>query len=266
MTGRPALRDLRRVQRPLRLWAAVLPAIDMALRRASAGRAGRQAPTIAAFLELETADLIQRMVAAWIEANWPTESVVNVCRHCRQKDDNLIPLGYGTRPRIWVHHHCSDLFRAESRRAAAALGFDEEDNLLRQRGLKPLTERRLRPPVHSASYRVTRRSHLGPHPHPKRKILSSPRAPIKAPMSQRPPGPRGVVRHPCAEARGRRADGRRRRPGRCEDPEVKQAGPAAAKGSPTAARIAASRARRITRDAAMDWLASTCPLAFGRAM
>ena len=77
-------------------------------------------------LELETADLIQRMVSAWIEANWPTESFVNICRHCGQKGDNLIPLGYGARPPIWVHHHCSDLFRAElQRRAAAALGFDQ---------------------------------------------------------------------------------------------------------------------------------------------
>jgi hypothetical protein len=43
------------------------------------------------------------------------------------QDDNLIPLGYGTRPRIWVHHHCSDLYRAElKRRAPAVLGFDSQ--------------------------------------------------------------------------------------------------------------------------------------------
>ena len=48
-------------------------------------------------LELETADLIQRMVSAWIEANWPTESFVNIYRHCEQKDDNLIPLGCARR-------------------------------------------------------------------------------------------------------------------------------------------------------------------------
>ena len=46
-------------------------------------------------------------------------------------------------------------------------------------------------------------------------------------------------------------------------PKPVKAGPAAAETSPTAARIAASRARRIAREAAMDWLASTYPLAFG---
>jgi hypothetical protein len=47
-----------------------------------------------------------------------------VCRHCRRKDDNLIPLGYGARPRIRVHHHCADPFRADLKyRALEALGL-----------------------------------------------------------------------------------------------------------------------------------------------
>jgi hypothetical protein len=62
----------------------------------------------------------EKMIGAWIEANWPTESDASVCRHCRRKDDNLIPLGYGTRPRVWVHHECSEPYRAELKRQAVA--------------------------------------------------------------------------------------------------------------------------------------------------
>jgi hypothetical protein len=58
-------------------------------------------------------DPIQMMINAWIEANWPETTDDLVCRHCRRKSDNLIPLGYGTRPRIWVHIECSDPYRAE---------------------------------------------------------------------------------------------------------------------------------------------------------
>jgi hypothetical protein len=65
-------------------------------------------------------DPIQMMVNAWIEAHWPTESDASVCRHCRRKSNELIPLGHGTRPRVWVHHECSDLYRAELRRQALA--------------------------------------------------------------------------------------------------------------------------------------------------
>jgi hypothetical protein len=46
-------------------------------------------------------DAIQMIVDAWIAAHWPTESDASLCRHCRRKDDRLIPLGYGTRPRVW---------------------------------------------------------------------------------------------------------------------------------------------------------------------
>ena len=65
-------------------------------------------------------DPTQKMINAWIEANWPTESDPSVCRHCRRKDSDLIPLGYGTRPRVWVHIGCSDPYRAELRRQALA--------------------------------------------------------------------------------------------------------------------------------------------------
>jgi hypothetical protein len=59
-----------------------------------------------------------------LKANWPTETNPNVCRHYRHKNDNLIPLGYGTRPRIWVHLNCAEPYRAElKRRALAALGL-----------------------------------------------------------------------------------------------------------------------------------------------
>jgi hypothetical protein len=65
-------------------------------------------------------DAIQMIVNAWTVANWPTDSDTNVCRHCRRKSDDLIPLGYGKRPRVWVHIECSDLYRAELRRQALA--------------------------------------------------------------------------------------------------------------------------------------------------
>ena len=97
---------------------------------------------------------------------------------------------------------------------------------------------------------------MGPHPHPKRKILFLPRAPIKAPISKTP-----VPAASCGIPAQKPVDGAQTAVDVVR--VVKQAGPAAAKGSPTAARIAASRARRIARDAAMDWLASTYPLAFG---
>jgi hypothetical protein len=43
-------------------------------------------------------DPVQVMVNVWIEANWPTETDPGACRHCQRKSDDLIPLGYGTRP------------------------------------------------------------------------------------------------------------------------------------------------------------------------
>jgi hypothetical protein len=70
-------------------------------------------PLFPRFLELDPAEVIQRLVSEWIEANWPTETNPNVCRHCRRKNDNLIPLGYRARPRIWVHLNCAEPYRAE---------------------------------------------------------------------------------------------------------------------------------------------------------
>jgi hypothetical protein len=90
-------------------------------------------PLFPHFLELDPVEVVQRLVNEWIETNWSAVTDSSVCRHCGRKDENLIPLGYGARPRIWVHHHCSDLFRAEMlRRAAIALGFEtvsSEDNV-----------------------------------------------------------------------------------------------------------------------------------------
>ena len=80
---------------------------------------------------------------------------------------------------------------------------------------------------------------MGPHPHPKRKILSLPRVPIKAPISKTP-----VPAASCAIPAQKRVDGAHTA---VDVVRVKQP----------------SRARRIARDAAMDWLASTYPLAFG---
>lgn len=83
-------------------------------------------PLFPRFLELDPAEVIQRMVKEQIEADWPTVTNSSTCRHCGRKDENLIPLGYGARPRIWVHHHCSDLFRAElKRRARSRWGLTE---------------------------------------------------------------------------------------------------------------------------------------------
>ena len=56
----------------------------------------------------------------WVEANWPVVTDFGVCRHRVRQDGNLIPLGYGARPRIWVHHRCSDLYRAELHRQASS--------------------------------------------------------------------------------------------------------------------------------------------------
>ena len=44
-------------------------------------------------LELESNDLIQRMIAAGIETSWPMETDPNV-----QRDDNFIPMGYEPNP------------------------------------------------------------------------------------------------------------------------------------------------------------------------
>jgi hypothetical protein len=69
-------------------------------------------------------DATAEIIDVWIKANWPTEIDASVCRHCRRKADHLIPLGYGMRPRIWVHRECADPFRAElRRRAIVALGI-----------------------------------------------------------------------------------------------------------------------------------------------
>jgi hypothetical protein len=69
--------------------------------------------------------LRKHMISAWIDANWPTVFNETVCRHCGLPEDKTsIPLGYGPRPKIWIHHACADPFRAAVHaRACAALGF-----------------------------------------------------------------------------------------------------------------------------------------------
>ena len=125
-----------------------------------------------------------------------------------------------------------------------------------QRGLKPLTKQQLRPPVHSASHRRHTKEPPWGHIRIRSARFSSAEAPIKAPISQTP-----VPAASCGIPAQKPVDGAQTAVDVVRG--VKQAGPAAAKGSSTAARIAASRARRIARDAAMDWLAATYPAAFG---
>ena len=79
-------------------------------------------------LTMETAELRRRMVAAQIEANWPTDTDDSVCRYCGKRDENLIPIGYGSRPRVWVHRECWEPWReALHREAAVALGFYDDE-------------------------------------------------------------------------------------------------------------------------------------------
>ena len=68
--------------------------------------------------KLDPADVIQRAVSGWIESNWPAVTDPGVCQHCGRRDDNLIPVGYGERPRVWLHPECSDVWRAELHRKA----------------------------------------------------------------------------------------------------------------------------------------------------
>lgn len=69
------------------------------------------------------------MIAKWIEANWPTDADPNACRHCGQRDpDRLIPIGYGPRQPVWLHHECWEPWRAALRRKAAiTLGLEHDD-------------------------------------------------------------------------------------------------------------------------------------------
>jgi ProQ/FINO family len=86
-------------------------------------------------------------------------------------------------------------------------------------------------------------------PHPRRHVISLPvKASLAAPTQTAAEGPK--------TAAGNVRVG--------EDPKARLTGSTATETHPTAAaRIAASRARRIARDAAMEWLAATYPLAFG---
>jgi hypothetical protein len=65
-------------------------------------------------------------INAWIERNWPKSTSDQMCRYCGQPTAALIPLGYGPRPKIWVHWQCSDPMRAKMRAAAIAALAKEE--------------------------------------------------------------------------------------------------------------------------------------------
>jgi hypothetical protein len=82
-------------------------------------------PRLEAEPDLFAADFRERAINAWIEANWPTKVDGTICRHCNGPDDQtLIPIGYGKRPKIWLHHRCSDMWRGWLRgKAATATGF-----------------------------------------------------------------------------------------------------------------------------------------------
>jgi hypothetical protein len=83
-------------------------------------------PLFPRFLELDPAEVIGRMVSEWVEANWPTVTDSSACRHCGRGGENLIPLGYGARPRIWLHRECSDAWRVDLyRKTGIALGLEE---------------------------------------------------------------------------------------------------------------------------------------------
>ena len=90
---------------------------------------GPVAPAPRNMLELETSDLIARLVDAKIEADWPlVPSDSGTCAHCRRKDDRLIPMG--VRRHVWVHPHCWEAWRASLRdRARTALGFASDRNV-----------------------------------------------------------------------------------------------------------------------------------------
>jgi hypothetical protein len=73
-----------------------------------------------------TEDLVHVMCSRWIVEHWPKVTDHTTCRHCGAKDDNLIPMGYGPRPMIWLHRDpCFNEFRAVLRaKARRALGFE----------------------------------------------------------------------------------------------------------------------------------------------
>ena len=87
-------------------------------------------------------------------------------------------------------------------------------------------------------------------PHPKRRIIT---LPVKAPSAT---AAQTVPRSPPTPLPPRAAP--------TMEPATERKPPASPQGpsDTTAARIAASRARRIARDAAMAWLAATYPAAF----
>lgn len=77
------------------------------------------------------ASLISSLIAAWIERHWPKDEDPNACRHCRARykpgePNTLIPVGYGPRPKVWVHHACYDPYWAGVRlRALKVVGFSQ---------------------------------------------------------------------------------------------------------------------------------------------
>ena len=86
-------------------------------------------------LDMEPDEFVESARAAaisvWIERHWPTgREDPNACRHCRARYEpkeptSLIPVGYGKRPKLWVHWACYAPYWAEVRlRALRETGWD----------------------------------------------------------------------------------------------------------------------------------------------
>jgi hypothetical protein len=103
---------------------------DAALARTIEVIGGWRRPTLDMEPEAFEDCLRSTAVAGWIERHWPKDEDALACRHCRARykpeDHNtLIPVGYGPRPKVWVHRECYDPYWAGVRlRALKATGFD----------------------------------------------------------------------------------------------------------------------------------------------
>jgi hypothetical protein len=87
-------------------------------------------------LDMEPDEFIEaerrRAISAWIERHWPKDkeggSYGSLCRHCGAKAEpptHLIPVGYGQRPKLWMHWACYGPYWAGVRlRALRETGWD----------------------------------------------------------------------------------------------------------------------------------------------
>lgn len=87
-------------------------------------------------LDMEPDEFIEsaraQAIARWIERWWPTgPEDSNACRYCRVRYKTttevtgLIPVGYGKRPKLWMHWACYGPYWAGERlRALRETGWD----------------------------------------------------------------------------------------------------------------------------------------------